>query len=54
MTGAMAHTDTIVAIATPAGRGGVGIIRVSGGRVANIAELLGYVPLLRDRQQIVH
>lgn len=48
MTGAMAHTDTIVAIATPAGRGGVGIIRVSGGRVANIAELLvGKLPAPR-------
>ncbi|PSU49286.1 hypothetical protein C9I90_22590, partial [Photobacterium aphoticum] len=26
----IAHTDTIVAQATPPGRGGVGIIRVSG------------------------
>lgn len=29
-------TDTIAAIATPAGRGGVGIVRVSGPRVQNI------------------
>ncbi len=34
--------DSIVAIATPCGRGGVGVIRVSGGRVAAvIAALLG-------------
>jgi tRNA modification GTPase len=30
------HTDTIAAIATPAGRGGVGIVRVSGSRVQDI------------------
>ena len=48
MTGTMAHTDTIVAIATPAGRGGVGIIRVSGGRAASIARLLvGKLPAPR-------
>ncbi len=31
-------TDTIAAIATPAGRGGVGIIRLSGPKVSQIAE----------------
>lgn len=37
--------DTIVAIATPPGRGGVGIIRVSGSKVLAIAQaLLGFQP----------
>lgn len=31
----MAKTDTIAAIATPAGRGGIGVIRVSGNNLAN-------------------
>ena len=34
------HIDTIVAIATPPGNGGVGIIRISGGRVTEIAAQL--------------
>ena len=34
----MLQNDTIAAIATPAGRGGVGIIRLSGPRVKHIAE----------------
>lgn len=34
----MLQNDTIAAIATPAGRGGVGIIRLSGPRVQHIAE----------------
>ena len=41
------HTaaDTIAALATPPGRGGVGIVRVSGPAVAGIAEaLLGHLP----------
>ena len=33
-------TDTIAAIATPPGRGGVGIIRVSGNNVATIAQAM--------------
>jgi len=38
-------TDTIAAIATPIGKGGVGIIRVSGPNAANIATtLIGFVP----------
>lgn len=38
-------TDTIAAIATPPGRGGIGVIRLSGGRVPAIAEeLLGDIP----------
>ena len=38
-------TDTIAAIATPPGRGGVGIVRVSGRGAARIAqELLGRLP----------
>ncbi|MDH5660060.1 MAG: tRNA uridine-5-carboxymethylaminomethyl(34) synthesis GTPase MnmE, partial [Gammaproteobacteria bacterium] len=39
------NTDTIAAIATPPGRGGVGIIRVSGPQAKSIAEkMLGKVP----------
>jgi len=39
------QSDTIVARATPAGRGGVGIVRVSGPQAAAVAEsLLGSVP----------
>ena len=30
----MSHSDTIVAQATPPGRGGVGILRVSGAQAA--------------------
>ena len=37
--------DTIVAIATPPGRGGIGIIRISGSLVRAIAsEILGFKP----------
>jgi tRNA modification GTPase len=36
----MAHPDTIVAQATPPGRGGVGIVRVSGPKVPEIAAVL--------------
>lgn len=39
------NTDTIAAIATPPGRGGVGIIRVSGPIAKNIANtILGKIP----------
>ena len=39
------NTDTIVAIATPPGRGGVGIIRVSGPKSQEIANaIVGFVP----------
>jgi len=41
------HTDaeTIAAIATPAGRGGIGVIRISGPRVASIAQqIIGELP----------
>ena len=41
----MARVDTIAAIATPPGRGGIGIVRVSGPRVAVIAAtLIGELP----------
>jgi len=41
----MSHSDTIVAQATPPGRGGVGILRVSGSKAADVAQLLlGKVP----------
>ncbi len=42
------ETDTIAAIATPPGRGGVGIVRVSGPRAREIAgHMLGRVPEVR-------
>ncbi len=41
----MAHADTIVAAATPPGRGGVGIVRISGAKVPEYAAvLLGELP----------
>ena len=41
----MNHSDTIAAIATPPGRGGVGIIRISGPLVPKIAQqILGNLP----------
>lgn len=44
----MIHTDTICAIATAPGRGGVGIIRVSGSKSVAIAEkILGFTPKAR-------
>jgi tRNA modification GTPase len=40
--------DTIAAIATPAGRGGIGIVRISGPGVARVAQaLLGRLPAPR-------
>ena len=42
--------DTIAAIATPPGRGGVGVIRVSGGRVADIVAAMLGKPALRPRR----
>lgn len=45
MRGAGVSKDTIAAIATPAGRGGVGIVRISGHRVDDIARtMLGTLP----------
>jgi tRNA modification GTPase len=41
----MNNTDTIAAIATPSGRGGIGIVRISGDQVPHLAEiLLGKLP----------
>lgn len=38
-------TDTIAAVVTPPGRGGVGIVRVSGPQVAQVAQqVLGFIP----------
>lgn len=43
--------DTIAAIATPPGRGGVGIVRISGAKVPAIAQLLlGSIPAPRHAQ----
>src|ERR1044072_4269385 len=44
----MSHHDTIVAAATPPGRGGVGVVRVSGPKTPQIAAtLVGEVPPAR-------
>ena len=44
----MSHSDTIVAQATPPGRGGVGILRVSGPQAAAVAQaVLGKQPKAR-------
>src|SRR5213082_941417 len=44
----MTRTDTIVAAATPPGRGGVGIVRVSGPKVPEVAAvMLGELPKAR-------
>lgn len=44
----MIDTDTIAAIATPPGRGGIGIVRISGNRVVDIAcRMLGALPPAR-------
>ncbi len=41
----MSHSDTIVAQATPPGRGGVGILRISGPKAAEVAQqVLGKLP----------
>ena len=45
----MTRTDTIVAAATPPGRGGVGIVRISGPKTPELAAvLLGEVPKARQ------
>jgi tRNA modification GTPase len=42
------HTDTIVAAATPPGRGGIGIVRLSGARTPELAaQLIGELPPAR-------
>lgn len=47
------QSETIVALATPAGRSGVGIIRVSGSDVQKISKaILGFVPQQRKAEYI--
>src|ERR1700742_1231649 len=47
----MSTTDTIAAIATPPGRGGIGIVRISGPEAGVIArELTGHAPKARRAQ----
>ncbi|MCW9012567.1 MAG: tRNA uridine-5-carboxymethylaminomethyl(34) synthesis GTPase MnmE [Gammaproteobacteria bacterium] len=47
------NIDTIAAIATPPGRGGVGIVRVSGPACQNIAEkILGKLPAVRQAEYL--
>jgi tRNA modification GTPase len=41
--------DTIVAIATPQGRGGIGVVRISGPDAQRIASALAHVPLFAPR-----
>jgi len=41
----MSNTDTIAAIATPPGRGGIGVVRISGKNLQALAqEILGHIP----------
>ena len=49
MDGSTPTTDTIVAISTPPGRGGIGIVRLSGAEAASIA-----VQLVSLRQPLEH
>ena len=42
-------TDTIVAVATPNGRGGIGIVRLSGPKAMKVASKVVSVKLLRSR-----
>jgi len=49
MTGPNYNTDTIAAISTPPGRGGIGIVRLSGPQAASIA-----VQLVRLRRPLEH
>jgi len=42
----MSHDDTIVAVATPPGRGGLGVVRLSGNQAADIATGLIRFPKL--------
>ena len=44
------HTPTIAAIATPLGRGGIGVIRLSGAKVVQITEALTGKPIAKARQ----
>jgi tRNA modification GTPase len=47
------QSDTIAALATPAGRGGIGVIRVSGPEAANIAlNILGKLPSPREAEYL--
>jgi tRNA modification GTPase len=47
----MSHPDTIVAAATPPGRGGIGVVRVSGPKVPQIAATIaGELPAPRHAQ----
>ncbi|MDM8546320.1 tRNA uridine-5-carboxymethylaminomethyl(34) synthesis GTPase MnmE [Candidatus Venteria ishoeyi] len=49
MSSSLVQTDTIAALATPPGRGGIGIIRVSGSQCRDVAQaLLGKLPLPRS------
>lgn len=49
----ISQTDTIIALATPPGRGGVGILRVSGPLVTTVAsELLGKLPRPRQAEYL--
>lgn len=48
-----ARSETIVAIATPPGRGGIGIVRVSGGDALKIAKQLTGKALQQPRQAVL-
>ena len=41
----MENSDTIAAIATPPGRGGIGVVRISGRDSKSVAQkIVGYIP----------
>jgi len=49
----MGRTDTIAAIATAAGRGAVGIVRLSGARAFDIAtRMAGSLPPARSAEEV--
>ena len=54
MTGSMPETDTIAAISTPPGRGGIGIVRLSGPLAATIGDQLVHMrqPLEHARARV--
>ena len=50
----MSHPDTIVAAASPPGRGGIGVVRVSGPKAPQIAAtLVGELPVRAPRHPVV-
>lgn len=49
----MSPEDTIVAISTPPGRGGIGVVRISGARAVEILHALIRLPEIADRRAML-